>query len=210
MSYYFLGVQQTERGMKYEVLDTLDASIDQLTENELNKAQSMSLNIQRLYGSDLGVNILHRAERVPDTSLRVLFKLENGKVLVSFFDERGFFRFDGITSELEFNYLDTARVRIGVYLINSEVYINIRIRVRGEGIQYMFLRLFTETRAFQQVFRTHRISSSSCLEGKARANKYEEDAMVKRYLDSLEERSSIFKGTYSSVATGLLEDYFGR
>lgn len=164
MGYYFLGVQQTDKGMGYEVLDTSDGSIDLLSSAELSQAQTIGLDINRAYHEASGTK--HIAVKLVGTDVGVLFRVRDKRVTILPFDTIGFYHLSKSSNILEFTLEDGIQVSIFAYFYDSRFYLLIRNRLRDLN-QYRLYYLDSSDHTYTDVQRTPHVESETDRHGMA-------------------------------------------
>lgn len=164
--YCLLGVENEGTQFFYQILDTKDGAIDLLSQKELDQVSKMNFNIVRLHGSRQVAGIKHIACKIPESSTGVLFRVQNTKVVVMPFDERGFYKLDSsspIRYPVEFVLEEATRVRVYLYLWNSEVYLVIKNEFYTESDkkveQYSLCKLNPSSLTYTYIFGTRRGSA---------------------------------------------------
>lgn len=161
--YCLLGIENEGTQLFYQILDTKDGTIDLLNQKELDQVSKMNFNIVRLYGSRQVAGVKHIACKIPESSTGVLFKVQNTKVVAMPFDERGFYKLDSsspIRYPVEFTLEEATRVRVYLYLWNSEVYLVIKNEFYAESDkkveQYSLCKLNSASLTYTYIFGTRR------------------------------------------------------
>lgn len=161
--YCLLGIENEGTQFFYQILDTKDGTIDLLSQKELDQVSKMNFNIVRLYGSRQVAGVKHIACKLPESSTGVLFMVQNTKVVAMPFDERGFYRLDSsspIRCPVEFVLEEATRVRVYLYLWNSEVYLVIKNEFYTESDkkveQYSLCKLNPSSLTYTYIFGTRR------------------------------------------------------
>lgn len=161
--YCLLGIENEGTQLFYQILDTKDGTIDLLNQKELDQVSKMNFNIVRLYGSRQVAGVKHIACKIPESSTGVLFRVQNTKVVAMPFDERGFYKLDSsspIRYPVEFVLEEATRVRVYLYLWNSEVYLVIKNEFYAESDkkveQYSLCKLNPASLTYTYIFGTRR------------------------------------------------------
>lgn len=161
--YCLLGIENEGTQLFYQILDTKDGTIDLLNQKELDQVSKMNFNIVRLYGSRQVAGVKHIACKIPESSTGVLFRVQDTKVVAMPFDERGFYRLDSssqIRYSVEFVLEEATRVRVYLYLWNSEVYLVIKNEFYAESDkkveQYSLCKLNQSSLTYTYIFGTRR------------------------------------------------------
>lgn len=161
--YCLLGIEDEGTQFFYYILDTKDGAIDLLSQKELDQVSKMNFNIVRLYGSRPVSGVKHIACKIPDSSTGVLFRIEGTKVVAAPFDERGFYKLDSsspIRYPVEFTLEEATRVRVYLYLWNSEAYLVIKNEFYAESDkkveQYSLCKLNPSSLTYTYIFGTRR------------------------------------------------------
>lgn len=161
--YCLLGIEDEGTQFFYYILDTKDGAIDLLSQKELDQVSKMNFNIVRLYGSRPVSGVKHIACKIPDSSTGVLFRIEGTKVVAAPFDKRGFYKLDSsspIRYPVEFTLEEATRVRVYLYLWNSEAYLVIKNEFYAESDkkveQYILCKLNPSSLTYTYIFGTRR------------------------------------------------------
>lgn len=128
-TYYLLCAVETCNGLRFEVLDMQDATIDLLTKSELSQAESMGLDIRKVHSEYLP-DAYHVAVPIWETDLGVLFRVQGTKITARLFDKKDFYSPVNPDSEIVFyvkrDEKTIPRVRAYAYYYDSKVYFSIK------------------------------------------------------------------------------------
>ena len=159
--YILLGAEKRGDQLFYQVLDIKDGEIDSLSQKELNQVNELGFKVVRLYSSNPTVGVKHMACKLPESSIGVLFRVQNTKVVAMPFDERGFYKVSdssSIKQPVDFYLTEATRVRVYLYLWKAEVYLSIKNEFRDKDYekveQYSLCKLDPASLTYTRVIRT--------------------------------------------------------